>query len=175
MGSIPEEPTIINRACKLFTCNSLLKKFILILLLLPFDGIGHTQSYFGSIIRVIDGDTFVFQTDEGSLTVRMFGIDAPERDQRNSKESVDFLKQYLHKEATIKPNGVDRYGRTLGILFIKNQDINLMSIKYGCSWHYKQYSKDIQYAQTEKYAKKNKVGLWTLQNPVPPWEWRQTK
>lgn len=150
-------------------------RFSLNIAFLLFSIVGFSQQYTGSIIRVIDGDTFVFQTIEGSLIIRMYGIDAPERDQPYSKESADFMKQYLNKEAIIKASGVDRYGRTLGILFIKNQDINLMSIKYGCSWHYKQYSKDIQYAQTEKYAKKNKVGLWTLQNPVPPWEWRQTK
>jgi len=103
----------------------------------------------------------------------MYGIDAPERDQPYSKESTNFLEQYLHKEATIKATGVDRYGRTLGVLFIDGQDINLLSIRNGCSWHYKQYSKDVQYAQVEEYARKNKIGLWGLPNPVPPWEWRK--
>jgi len=105
----------------------------------------------------------------------MYGIDAPERDQPYSKESADFMKQYLNKEAFIKASGVDRYGRTLGVLYINNQDINLLSIRNGCSWHYKRYSSDQQYASSEEFAKKNKIGLWALQNPIPPWNWRQNK
>jgi len=152
-----------------------LKRYYLIICLLTIYSFGYCQTYNGTIIRVIDGDTFAFQTEEGSLMVRLYGIDAPERDQPYSKESTDSLKQYLHKEATINAHGVDRYGRTLGILFINGQDINLLSIKGGYSWHYKQYSKDIQYAQAEEYARKNKLGLWGLPNPVPPWEWRALK
>lgn len=136
---------------------------------------GYSQSYNGTIIRIIDGDTFVFQTEEGSLKVRMFGTDAPERDQPYSKESADFLKQYLNKDATLKTRGVDRYSRTLGVLYIDGQDINLLSIKKGISWHFKRYSSDIQYAQAEEYARNSKTGLWALQNPIPPWEWRQNK
>lgn len=140
-----------------------------------FCSVGQSQSYKGSIIRVIDGDTFVFQTVDGSLKVRMYGTDAPERDQPYSKESADFLRQFLNKDAVLKGNGVDRYGRTLAVLFIDGQDINLLSIKNGCAWHFKRYSNDKQYAAAEEYARKNKIGLWKLPNPVPPWEWRKAK
>jgi micrococcal nuclease len=94
---------------------------------------GYSQSYNGTIIRVIDGDTLVFQTENGSFIVRMFGTDAPERDQPYSKESADFLKQYLNKDAVIKINGTDRYRRRLGTLFIDGQDINLLTIRNGCA------------------------------------------
>lgn len=151
----------------------LLRKPILFCYLIIQSIIGYSQSYTGSIIRVIDGDTFVFQTEEGSLKVRMFGTDSPERDQPFSKESSDFLKQYLNKEATLKATGVDRYSRTLGVLYINGQDINLLSIKGGYAWHFKRYSSDIQYAQAEEYARKYKIGLWALPNPVPPWDWRK--
>ena len=87
----------------------------------------------------------------------MFGTDAPERDQPYSKESADFLKQYLNKDATLKANGVDRYGRTLGVLYTDNQDINLLTIKNGCAWHFKRYSNDEQYAAAEEYARKKKI------------------
>lgn len=137
--------------------------------------IGYSQSYNGSIIRVIDGDTYIFQTTEGSVIVRMYGIDAPERDQPFSKESADFLKLYLNKDVVTKINGTYRYRRSLGTLYVDGQDINLLSIKNGCAWHFKRYSSDMQYADAEEYARKNKVGLWELDNPVPPWNWRQNK
>lgn len=102
-------------------------------------------------------------------------MDAPEQDQPFSKESAEFLSKYINKDAIIKINGTDRYRRRLGTLFIDGQDINLLSIKGGYSWHFKRYSSDIQYAQAEEYARKNKLGLWSLPSPIPPWEWRQAK
>jgi micrococcal nuclease len=153
----------------------MIKKGLFILFLCIQSQSGFSQTYNGTIIRVIDGDTFSFQTEEGSLTIRMNGIDAPESNQAFSKESSDFLKQFLNKDAILKASGVDRYSRTLGVLFIDGKDINLLSVKGGYSWHYKRYSSDQQYAQAEEYAKKNKLGLWKSDNPIPPWEWRNSK
>lgn len=135
--------------------------------------LGNSQSYNGTIIRVIDGDTYVFQTEEGSFTVRMYGIDSPERDQPFSNESTEFLSKYLREDAVTEVSGTVVYGRSIGVLFVNEQDINLLSIRNGFSWHYKEYSNDRDYADAEDYARKNKLGLWGLENPVPPWEWRQ--
>jgi endonuclease YncB( thermonuclease family) len=145
----------------------------IIFLLFFLCSLGYSQTYNGTIIRVIDGESYVFQTQEGSFIVRMFGIDAPERDQPFAKESADFLKQYLNQDAILKVNGTYRYARRLGILFVEGQDINLLSIKGGYSWHFKRYSSDQDYASAEEYAKKNKLGLWKLDDPVPPWNWRK--
>lgn len=153
----------------------ILKKSCVICWFIFISTIGYSQSYNGTIIRVIDGDTYVFQTEEGSFIVRMQGTDAPENNQPFSKESSDFLKQYLYKDATFKSKGTDRYKRRLGTLYVDGHDINLLSIKNGCAWHFKRYSNDIQYAQAEEYARKNKVGLWKLDNPIPPWNWRQVQ
>ena len=154
---------------------NLLKRIPVIFFLLILTVIGSAQSYNGIIIRVIDGDTYVFQTEEGSFIVRMYGIDAPERNQPFSEESTKFLSTYLYKEAITKVNGTDRYGRRIGTLYFADQDINMLSIKNGFSWHYKHYSKDKEYADAEEYASRKKIGLWELDNPVPPCEWRQNK
>ncbi len=133
---------------------------------------GCSQTYNGTIIRVIDGDTYVFQTEEGSFTVRMSGTDAPERDQPFAKESMAFLEQYLYKDAIMKIKGTDRYGRRLGVLMVDGKDINLLSVKGGYAWHFKRYSSDPRYVAAEKSARRKKSGLWKLPNPVPPWNWR---
>jgi micrococcal nuclease len=150
-----------------------MKQYTLILYFILITLVASSQSFNGTIIRVIDGDTYVFQTLEGSFTVRMYGTDAPERDQPFAKESADFLKQYLNKYAILKPNGTDRYRRRLGTLYIDGEDINLLTIKNGCAWHFKRYSSDKQYASAEEYARKNKIGLWSSPNPIPPWNWRK--
>jgi len=123
-----------------------LRELYLIFFFIAFCKVGLTQSFNGSIVRVIDGDTCIFQTEEGSFTVRMYGTDAPERDQPFSKESADFLKQYLNKDAVTKINGTDRYKRRLGTLYVDGQDINLLTIKNGCAWHFKRYSSNLEYS-----------------------------
>ena len=133
----------------------------------------YSQSYDGTVIRVIDGDTYVFQTLGGSFIVRMQGTDAPERDQPFAKESAKFLQQYLNKEAVTEVSGIDRYARRLGTLFVGGHDINLLTIRTGNAWHFKRYSSDQQYAEAGEYARKNRSGLWKLENPIPPWNWRQ--
>lgn len=131
--------------------KDILKRHCAIFLLILLHAAGYSQTYDGSIIRVIDGDTFVFQTTDGAFTVRMYGIVAPERDQPFSSESTAFLSKYLYKKATTKISGVDRYGRRVGVLYIKHKD----------------------YADAEKYARKRGKGLWKSDDPVSPWNWRQ--
>lgn len=148
--------------------------FVLILiLLLSFNGF--SQKYEGTIIRVIDGDTYIFLTSSGSFTVRMLGIDAPERDQPFSKESSEFLSQYLNKQAVTNVNGTDKDERSVGTLFVNGRNINLLSIKAGCAWHYKRYSDNKDYAAAEEYAQRNKLKIWSLPNPIAPWTWRQRR
>jgi len=136
---------------------------------------GYTQTYHGTIIHVADGDTFTFQTAEGSFRVRSFGIDAPEGTQPFGKESKEFLSKYLNKKAVLKVNGTDRYHRKVGTLYINGKDINLLCVKGGYAWHYKRYLSSQKYAAAQESAKKKKLGLWALPNPVQPWNWRQVE
>jgi micrococcal nuclease len=151
-------------------------KIHFILLFFVISGIqGFSQKYEGTIIRVIDGDTYVFLTTTGSFTVRMLGIDAPERDQPFSREASEFLSEYLNKKAITIVNGTDKEDRSVGTLLVNGKDINLLSIKGGYSWHYKRYSADRDYAAAEEYAQRNKLKIWSLPNPIPPWSWRQRR
>lgn len=60
-------------------------------------------------MQVVDGDTYVFPTQNGSFIVKLYGIDATERDQPFCKESSEFLSKYLNKAAINKINGTERY------------------------------------------------------------------
>lgn len=150
-------------------------KIILIVVALGISCLAYAQNYSGTIIKVTDGDTFVFQTEEGSLKIRMEGIDAPEKNQPYGQQSKIFLEKYLYKNGMVKKTGVDKYGRTLGTLFIDGVDINKKSIEEGWSWHYKKYNKDQELAKAEITARNNKKGLWQDNNPVEPWIWRKMK
>jgi micrococcal nuclease len=132
-----------------------------------------SQKIEGKIIRILNGDTFIFLAGADLYTVRMLGIDAPERDQPFSREATQFLSKYLNKDAIAELNGTDRDDRSVGILYVNGKDINLLSIRGGYSWHNKRYSADKKYAEAEKYAQKNKLNIWSMPKPIPPWVWRQ--
>ncbi|WZP00360.1 hypothetical protein EP7_001998 [Isosphaeraceae bacterium EP7] len=42
------------------------------------------------------------------------------------------------------------------------------------AWHYRKYAPDdILLIRAQVCAKKIKIGLWSAEKPVPPWEWRK--
>jgi micrococcal nuclease len=102
----------------------------------------------------------------------MFGIDAPEGNQPFGKESMDYILKYIDRDATLVVHSHDQYKRTLGTLFVDGQDINLLLVKSGYTWYYKRYLNDKKYADAQENARKNKLGLWALPNPIQPWNWR---
>lgn len=150
-------------------------KTLLHILLLFFSFSVYTQTYTGTIIRVIDGDTFIFQTNEGSMKIRLQGIDAPESNQDFGKESTTFLNQYVNKTASIIYKGTDKYDRILAYLVIQNININRLIIRKGLAWHYNYFSSDTSFANAQKLAKVDKTGLWAYPNPTAPWDWRKYK
>lgn len=135
----------------------------------------YIKPYEGKILRIIDGDTFVLQMEEGNLKIRMDGIDAPESDQEFGMDAKEFLNQFLYKNVRVFPNGVDKYGRTIGTLYVGSVNINLLEVREGYAWHYKKYSGDQELAIAEELAQREKKGLWGFANVLPPWEWRKRK
>lgn len=76
------------------------------------------------------------------------------------------------RQVNVKVVNIDKYGRTVGVIYKSNLNINRHMVLFGYAWHYKAYSKDEKLANAEKTAKDKKRGLWSIENPVPPWVWR---
>ncbi|HEY5690108.1 MAG TPA: thermonuclease family protein [Cyclobacteriaceae bacterium] len=68
-----------------------------------------------------------------------------------------------------------RYGRTIGMVFIDSKNVNEELLRAGLAWHYKYYDKNKEWAKLAEEARVGKRGLWSIPNPVPPWEWRRRK
>ncbi len=75
------------------------------------------------------------------------------------------------------PWDTDRYGRTVAdVILVDGRTLNHELVRAGLAWRYRRYAPDIgTLAQLEAAARDAKRGLWSLPNPVPPWEWRKTK
>lgn len=131
----------------------------------------------GKAIKIVDGDTFDLLTEEKkTLRIRMNGIDCPERKQDFYQAAKNALSNYIfYKEVTLVTNGHDRNKRVIATIFCNGENINLAMIRSGYAWHYKKYSADTSFAEAEKQARLNKKGLWSMNNPVAPWEFRKTR
>ena len=80
----------------------------------------------------------------------------------------------MGKAVTVRNDGRDKYGRTLGRIEIEGQDMNRQMVADGLAWHYVRYSKDARLAAAEREARAAGKGLWADAKPVPPWEYRAT-
>lgn len=133
----------------------------------------------GTAIRVIDGDTFVVQYDNGKEEkIRIQGIDAPENDQPMGGDATNLVKKMIEgKRVVITLMEKDRYGRRLASVGIPNSygisGLSVILIRNGLAWHYKKYSDNQQLSDDEMLARRDKIGIWSQNNPVAPWDWRK--
>lgn len=128
----------------------------------------------GLVVGVHDGDTLtLLDIDKRQIKVRLTEIDAPESSQdygQRSKQSLSDLA--FGKHVRVDKETVDRYGRTVGRVFVAGQDINATQVQRGMAWVYRQYAHRPELYTIEKDARSSKRGLWAKPRPVPPWEYR---
>jgi len=131
------------------------------------------ETFAGQCSSVADGDTITVLKNGSPVKVRFLGIDCPEGDQTYGEIAKLHLELLiLNKTVIIKEKYKDKYGRTVAEVFLSDKDIGLEMIRVGLAWHFKKYSSDSGYSNVETIAQRNKIGLWSLPNPVPPWEYR---
>ena len=131
----------------------------------------------GKVIKIIDGDTFdLLLQNNTTIRVRMNSIDCPEKKQPYYKNAKQALSQYIFgKNVNVISKSKDKYKRTLADVFLGNENINLKMIANGFAWHFKKYSSNIILAKAEINAMVKKLGLWSLPNPIAPWDFRKNK
>ena len=161
-----------------------MKKLCLILISIFYFNFSSAEEISG-FANIIDGDTIRI----GEKKIRLYGIDAPEKQQNCFKNwisfgFIQFSKEYncgktskiklenyiLNKKIKCISESKDRYGRFLGICYLGNNDINKWLVRNGYALAYKRYSR--KYEIQEKIAKEQKLGLWRG-NFDMPWEWRK--
>ena len=134
----------------------------------------------GKVVSVTDGDTIkVFNAEKGQVKIRLYGIDTPEKAQPYGKSAGKYLASLI-AGAVVEVESVtkDRYGRTVGIVWNGETNINQDMVRSGYAWVYQRYC-DKPFCEDwlalEDEAKTDKLGLWQEPDPVPPWEWRRRK
>jgi endonuclease YncB( thermonuclease family) len=94
----------------------------------------------GSVQRTIDGDTFRLQDLEPSI--RIWGLDAPERGQPGGAEATNMLQNLIQGQTmTCRIRDIDRYDRIVGQCFLSDgQDIAAEMIEARVAREYCRYS-----------------------------------
>ncbi|TVU51567.1 hypothetical protein EJB05_03002, partial [Eragrostis curvula] len=106
--------------------------------------------------------------------IRMRGIDAPELNMPYGKESQNALVKLIGgRSVTIYVYGQDQFGRYVGDIYCDNVFVQEQMLKYGHAHHFKTYDKRPEFAKWEREARAANRGLWALQNPEKPWDWRR--
>ncbi|MBX2868900.1 MAG: thermonuclease family protein [Acidiferrobacterales bacterium] len=126
---------------------------------------------------VIDGDTVRLR---GGETVRLLGINAPEKDRKDrpaqplSLEATLLLKELISGRSVRLTRGKeekDQYNRTLGYLdLLDGTDVQRVLVERGYAFAIA-FPPNIErldvYLEAEHQARKNKVGVWSLDDYEP--------
>lgn len=95
-------------------------------------------TYAATVVRVIDGDTLYANVDLGfrltiQITVRLFGINAPELNTDAGKQSREYLRLLEGQPIVLKTHKdpKDKYGRWLGEIYSNGDNINSLLVVMG--------------------------------------------
>ena len=145
----------------------------------------------GTVTKVSDGDTIHVTTPEKTkLTVRLYGMDAPETPKINQRtghvnkpgqpygeEAWKALDaKIMGKPVTLDIIDIDRYKRMVGVVRIGNRNINLEMAREGFAEAYIEYLREpyrAQFIQAEKEARSTRRGIWSLSGYERPKDFRK--
>ncbi|ORD94736.1 Y1296 [Enterospora canceri] len=156
------------------------------------------QIIIGKCLSVTDGDTIKctlvqnmskYSFHKPLIKIRISGIDSPELDHQNMENSQQFgvearkamADMVLDKEVVIEILAKDRYRRYLCIVYTKDEiNTNLSMLKLGLAdmykgpnAHYGEFER--QFKDALEQAKKNKVGMWSVDDVITPYEYKKNK
>lgn len=129
----------------------------------------------GRVLEVVDGDTIKVELPAGPATVRLIGIDAPERshpskrkeffsDESAAKLEALVLGRKVRLESDLED--VDKYGRLLRYVAIPgppDRSVNIEMLKAGAARVYRRFpfSRRAQFEEAELEAEVLELGVWS--------------
>ena len=130
----------------------------------------------GMVVGISDGDTITVLHEGKGEKIRLYGIDTPEKGQAFGNKAKQSTSQMVYgKTVEVENKDIDRYGRTVALIYVDGQSLNEALVKNGFAWVYRKYCKETfceDWLNYEIIARYGKIGLWNEPNPIPPWEFR---
>ncbi len=153
--------------------RAVLRLLLLLCLAVPA---AQARTLSGQVVGVSDGDTLTLLVGRKKYKIRLAQIDAPEKSQpwgQRSKQSLSELAFARTVEVEVETE--DRYGRLVATVSAGDLNLNLEQIRRGMAWVYVQYPHSFWMRIEEWQARHDQRGLWSDEDPVPPWEWRRAR
>lgn len=150
------------------------------------------EDYAVKILRVIDGDSVKVRLPNGDEhSVRMYGIDAPETSQRRGGSSTRELERILRGGRDWRLHVIDRdhYQRLVGLIYREDESSDMKDrggagilsanhemVRSGWAHWYREYGDQIgEFENLERYAKRERLGVWQDDEIVYPWDFRKRR
>jgi len=126
------------------------------------------------VLEVFDGDTILVRSDQDVRTIRLIGIDAPEKGhparpkEFGSDESAKYLSDLCEgKEVLLEPDreDTDSYGRYLRYVFLPGPERRLLNLDLVRHGHARvlrpfPFSRREEFERAEEEARENGRGVW---------------
>ena len=142
------------------------------------------QVFEGRIRRIWGGDNFEFGERLQLHYVLIRGVDTPKPGQDYYNEAREFFTKAVRGQtARVEICSRDELAREFADVFVLprkegdvKKDMGLELIKAGLGWYDgMEFDKAEEFRQAEQEARASKIGLWSKENPVPPWEFNGGK
>jgi endonuclease YncB( thermonuclease family) len=146
----------------------------------------------GMVRTVVDEKRLtVVTSDLVLLELRLAGMDMPERSyagppgtpdlpgQPFGEEALVYLRDLLlDRQVRVDTYGRDPSGRLLAVVWLGEISVNLALVKEGLAWvdpAFKVTKVRVGLDVAERQAQVGRYGLWGLENPEAPWEFRKQR
>lgn len=121
----------------------------------------------GQVVRLVDGDTFHLQGEQGRYIIRVWGVNAPERRMPYYNVARDFMGTATANE-TIRciVVDIDRYNRMVARCNTPQGDLGEQIVSAGLAIDYRRFSRGA-YCNQEAAAQAERRGMWRDAVPQP--------
>ncbi len=121
------------------------------------------------VTRVVDGDTVWVASGDGTLKVRLTGMDAPEICQEGGPQARAALRRrVLGQTVTVVSRHHDDYGRLLARIEFQGEDLGRWMVQQGHAWASGYRNSLGPYAAEQAEAVAGRRGLFASAAPETP-------
>jgi endonuclease YncB( thermonuclease family) len=142
--------------------------------------------------RAIDGDSVLVGAGKSVVDIRLYGIDAPEHDQKCQttsgaawecgREAVAELAKLVDgRQLSCKVMELEKIGarRPIAKCFDGSNSVADDMLRKGMAWAFRRYLKDDSelkhFVELEAEAKAKRTGIWQAEDQEPAWDFRQKR
>ena len=142
------------------------------------------KQFKGEVLEVSDADTFVIKHYSHAHRVRLHYVDAPEIahnkrevSQPLGPEAASFARQRWAGHTVIVKVKGKSYDRYVADVFDEDsgESLAMVLVTKGYAQVDPRFHPPADLQAAQKVAVEKGVGVWSLEKPIPPWEWRRLK